>query len=53
VIESGRARVVPVEVGHRNASEAEIIKGLDAGAKVILHPANVLRQGTRIAIRKA
>src|SRR6185312_15209943 len=50
VIESGRARVVPVEVGHRNASEAEIIKGLDVGAQVILHPANDLKQGTRVSL---
>jgi len=53
VVESGRARVVRVEVGHRSASEAEIIKGLDVGAQVILHPANDLNEGARVAVRGA
>jgi HlyD family secretion protein len=51
VIESGRARVLTVEVGHRNASEAEIVKGLSEGAEVILHPANDLKGGGRVILR--
>ena len=51
VIESGRARVLTVEVGHRNASEAEIVKGLSEGAEVILHPANDLKDGARVVLR--
>jgi HlyD family secretion protein len=50
-IENGRARLVPVEVGHRNASEAEIVKGLNEGAEVILHPANELKAGVRVGPR--
>jgi len=51
VIENGRARVVPVEVGHRNTLEAEITKGLSVGATVILHPANDLKEGARVTPR--
>ena len=37
--------------GHRNASEAEIIKGLTEGAEVILHPANDLKDDARVIPR--
>lgn len=50
VIEAGRARLRPVEIGHRNASEAEILKGLDPGMRVILYPPNNLRDGLRVAV---
>jgi HlyD family secretion protein len=50
-IENGRARLVSVEVGHRNPSEAEILGGLNEGLQVILHPGNELRAGARVAIR--
>jgi HlyD family secretion protein len=52
VIENGRAHVLPVEAGHRNASEAEIVKGLNEGAQVILHPANDLKNGARVILRR-
>lgn len=48
VIDNGRARLLPVEVGHRNTSEAEIITGLTEGASVILHPTNDLRDDARV-----
>jgi len=51
VVENGRARLLSVEVGHRNASEAEITKGLTEGAKVILHPANDLKDDARVIPR--
>lgn len=51
-VEGGRARLVPVEVGHRNALEAEITKGIDEGAELILHPANDLKDGARVAPRR-
>ena len=51
VIDNGRARVVSVEVGHRNTIEAEITKGLRVGATVILHPASDLKEGTRVTQR--
>lgn len=50
-IENGRTRLAPVEVGQRNASEAEITKGLAEGAQVILHPANDLKNDARVVVR--
>ena len=52
VVEDGRARLRPVEAGHRNASEAEILKGLHEGAEVVLHPANDLKDGARVTVRR-
>jgi HlyD family secretion protein len=52
VIENGRTRLLPVEVGHRNALEAEIVKGLNEGAEVVLHPANGLKDGARVIRRR-
>ena len=51
VIDNGRARLRPVEVGHRNASEAEITQGLAEGLEVILHPANDLKDDARVIPR--
>lgn len=50
-IQSGQTRLLPVEVGHRNASEAEILKGLEDGAEIVLHPANDLKDAMRVAVR--
>ena len=52
VIESAWARILLVEVGHRNASEAEIVKGINEGAEVILHPSNDLKDGARVILRR-
>ena len=48
VIENGRARTRDVEVGHKSALKAEILKGLSEGADVILHPGNQIADGTRV-----
>ncbi len=53
VVEAGRARIFPVEAGHRNAAEVELLKGLNEGARVILHPANDLKVGARVTLRSA
>ena len=51
VVQAGRARRKSVEVGHRNALETEIIRGLNPGEEVILHPANDLKDGVAVAAR--
>ncbi|HEX9611761.1 MAG TPA: efflux RND transporter periplasmic adaptor subunit [Gemmatimonadales bacterium] len=48
VIEDGRARLRPVDLGHRNAFEAEIAGGLVEGAVVIRHPSDRVSEGTRV-----
>ena len=50
VVHQGRARLVSVEVGHRNALDAEITKGIDGGTQVVLHPPNSLKEGMRVAV---
>jgi len=50
-IEKDRARMTAVEIGHRNALEAEIVQGLKEGTQVILHPGNELKDRARVAIR--
>jgi HlyD family secretion protein len=48
VEEDGRARLRPVQVGHRGAAEAEITAGLAEGERVILFPSDRIRDGVRV-----
>lgn len=48
----GRARVQTVQVGRRNGAEAEVTDGLREGDLVVLHPADTLQDGSRIARRQ-
>ncbi|HYL38781.1 MAG TPA: HlyD family efflux transporter periplasmic adaptor subunit [Bryobacteraceae bacterium] len=48
IVEGGRAHLAVVQVGHRNALEAEIKQGVGEGAQVVLHPPNGLKQGSRV-----
>jgi HlyD family secretion protein len=49
--DSGRARLTPVEVGHDNGQNAEILSGLDAGETIVLYPGEQVRDGVRIVPR--
>ncbi|MCA1390715.1 HlyD family secretion protein [Bradyrhizobium yuanmingense] len=49
--ENGRARTVPVRIGHRNNRVAEVLSGLAAGDRVVLHPSDRIIEGIRIAKR--
>ncbi|MBZ5681064.1 MAG: efflux RND transporter periplasmic adaptor subunit [Acidobacteriia bacterium] len=49
VVENGRARARTVEIGHRNALEAELVKGVGDGVEVILHPGNQESEGIRVS----
>jgi len=40
-----------VDVGQRNARDAQILKGLEAGQQVVLHPPDTLSDGSRIKTR--
>jgi HlyD family secretion protein len=51
VVTGGRARRTIVEIGHRTPQEAEVVDGLTEGAMVIVHPGDLVRDGTRIAYR--
>jgi HlyD family secretion protein len=49
---NGRARLQPVQVGHRSGLAAEIISPLKEGELVILHPDDSLADGARISLRR-
>ncbi len=51
VFADGRAARRAVSVGHRNASAAQVLDGLAAGERVILHPPNEVSDGGRVTER--
>ncbi len=51
VVEEGRARLTPVQLGQRNDSQGQIISGLSAGQTVVLHPPDTLTDSTRVTVR--
>ena len=48
VIEGGRARLRPVEVGPGNGLETEVIGGLTEGDRVVVYPGDGLTDGVRV-----
>jgi HlyD family secretion protein len=46
-----RARLRTVTIGHTNDQEAEVLGGLSAGEKVLLHPSDKVSDGVKIAER--
>jgi len=48
VVESGRARLREVKVGHRSPEAVEILKGVTEGDTVLLHPPNTVSDGTKV-----
>lgn len=51
VVDGGRARLRKVAVGRRNGLEAHILSGLSSGERVIVHPGDTLREGSRVRPR--
>jgi HlyD family secretion protein len=45
---SGRARLVPIEVGHRGRLDVEVTRGLAEGGAVVLYPGDRVTEGARI-----
>jgi HlyD family secretion protein len=50
-VENGRARLRHVEVGRRNALEAQLVSGLQPGQDVVVHPGDAVSDGARIDAR--
>jgi len=51
VVERGRARLRPIEIGHRNGVAAEVLSGLSVGEQVVVHPGDALTDGSRVTAR--
>jgi HlyD family secretion protein len=53
VSDGGRARLRTVNIGPRNATEAQVLDGLQEGEAVILYPPDTLEDGARVTPRSA
>ena len=51
-VRSGRARATLVRIGHRNAQLAEVLSGLSAGDRVVLHPSDRVKEGAAVSQRE-
>lgn len=51
-VESGKAALKTVEVGHNNGISAELLGGLDEGQQVVLYPPAELSDGSRVKPRR-
>jgi HlyD family secretion protein len=51
VVDGERARLRNVELGRRNGTEVQVLKGLEAGERLVLHPSDELAEDTRVASR--
>ena len=48
-VEGGRAALRPIEVGERNAQEAQVLSGLAPGEQVVVYPSDSLSDGSKVA----
>jgi HlyD family secretion protein len=51
VAQDRRAVLRQVEIGHENGLEAEVVSGLEAGERVVLHPGDRVSPGVRLQPR--
>lgn len=47
-VEGGRAKLVTITLGARNADHAQVLSGLQAGDMVILHPGDTVAEGVSV-----
>ncbi|HEY6909692.1 MAG TPA: HlyD family efflux transporter periplasmic adaptor subunit [Myxococcales bacterium] len=50
-LDSGRAHLAPVRIGHRGESEVEVLEGLQPGMLVAVHPGDRVKDGARVELR--
>jgi HlyD family secretion protein len=51
IYQNGRARLSSLEVGHGDGRLTEVLAGLQAGDKVLLHPPDAVKDGSRVTER--
>ncbi|NNM14848.1 MAG: HlyD family efflux transporter periplasmic adaptor subunit [Gammaproteobacteria bacterium] len=51
VVEQGKVRHRDIQIGQRSGLDAEVVSGLVAGEKVVLHPSNKIMDGVRVSSR--
>jgi|SRR5690554_937480 len=52
LVEDGTAKLRQVDIGYNNGVQAQVVKGLKTGDRVILYPASGLNEGMRVAQRE-
>lgn len=50
-VSDGRARLKPVDIGQRNALEAEVLEGVAEGDRIIRHPPQDLTEHARVTVQ--
>lgn len=48
VVKDGQAHTQSIKVGHRNGRQAEVLSGLSAGDRIVLHPSDRIADGVRV-----
>ena len=48
----GRAVLRRVRAGRRNGLEVQILRGLDAGTRIVVHPSDQVKQGVAVEPRE-
>ena len=48
-VDGGRAVLRSIEIGERNAQEAQVLAGLEPGQEVVVYPSDSLSDGSRVA----
>ena len=51
VFDHGVARKQSLEAGHTDGRTTEVLKGLEAGAEVLLHPPDTVKDGSAVQKR--
>ncbi len=51
VEDGGRARLRTVDIGQRSSTETQILRGVNEGEKVIVHPSDAVTDGVRVTLR--
>jgi hypothetical protein len=46
---NGRARTVPLTIGHRNDRFAEVLGGINQGDRVVVYPSDAVHDGVRVS----
>ena len=52
VVDGNRARLRPLTTGQSNGLETEVLAGLEAAERVILHPGDKVDEGVRVQVRR-
>ena len=47
-VDGGEARMTPVQIGHRGETEVEVLGNLEAGALVVVHPGDRVKEGAQV-----